>query len=114
MRNKQAVTEKLIKLLPDNKRPSIEEAMLTWWFNLRDTGGLRLTNTGYKVLKTDLELESWQFELKRSKNKRVILALDRRLKWPYYIERKHVEFFNSKEAMMAQMYPDLESWLKLY
>jgi len=88
--------------------------MLTWWFNLRDTGGLRLTNTGYKVLKKDLDLESWQFELKRSKNKRVILALDRRLKWPYYIEKKHVEFFNSKEAMMAQMYPDLESWLELY
>jgi hypothetical protein len=116
-RHKEALTKLLINQLPDGNQPNFEEAMLTWWFNIRDGGGLRLTKTGYRALKKDLKLETWRFEIKHSranKNKRLILALDRKLLWPYYMEKNWVEFFNSKEAMMAQMYPDLESFLNLY
>ena len=115
--HKQEITETLLALMPDNKRPSVEEAMLTWWFNIRDGGGLRLTKTGYNVLRKDLKLETWYFELKNArsnKNKRLILALDRKLQWPYYMEKNWVEFFSSKEAMMANLYPDLESFLSIY
>lgn len=116
-KHKQAITKLLINQLPDSKVVKLEEAMVTWWFNIRDGGGLRLTKTGYHVLKKDLKLETWRFELKHpraNKNKKLILALDRKLKWPYYMEKNWVEFFNSKEAMMAQMYPDLDSFLDLY
>ena len=116
MTNRQRITEKLIALIEQNP-PTVEEAMLTWWFNIREGGGLRLTDTGYKVLKKQLKLETWRFELNQPravKNKRLILALDRKLAWPYYMEKNWVEFFNSKEAMMAQMYPTLESFLELY
>ena len=116
-KNKQAITQELLALLPDNLRPNLEEAMVTWWFNIRENGGLRLTNSGYRALKKDLQLETWRFEINKpraTKNKRLILALDRKLNWPYYMEKSHVEFFSSKEAMMAQMYPTLESFLELY
>ena len=117
MPNKLHITEELLGYLPEEEKITVEQAMVTWWFNLRDGGGLRLTNTGYVALKKSIKLETWVFELKRpraTKNKRLILALDRKLKWPYYLDKNWVEFFNSKEAMMAQMYPDLESFLDLY
>jgi hypothetical protein len=117
MANKLEFTEELIAFLPDDHKISIEQAMVTWWFNLRDQGGLRLTNTGYTTLKTSLKLDSYKFDLSRPhawKNKRLILALDRKLKWPYYLEKSWVEFFSSKEAVMARMYPNLESFLDLY
>ena len=117
MRNKQAITEELVELLPVENKLRVEEAMVTWWFNLRDNGGLRLTNTGYKTLKKILELESYRFEINQPrafKNKRLILALDRKLKWPYYMEKNWVEFFSSTEAVLANMYPNLESFLGLY
>ena len=117
MPNKLRLTEELLGYLPDEEKITVEQAMVTWWFNLRDGGGLRLTNTGYTALKTSLKLETWRFELNKpraTKNKRLILALDRKLQWPYYLEKSWVDFFNSKEAMMAQMYPDLESFLELY
>lgn len=117
MRNKLHLTEELLGYLPDEEKITIEQAMVTWWFNLREGGGLRLTNTGYTALKTSLKLQSWRFEIDRPrafKNKRLVLALDRKLNWPYYMEKNWVDFFNSKEAMMAQMYPNLESFLELY
>jgi hypothetical protein len=117
MPNKLHLTEELLGYLPQEEKILIEQAMVTWWFNLRDEGGLRLTNTGYIALKKSIQLETWRFELNKpraTKNKRLILALDRKLKWPYYLEKSWVDFFNSKEAMMAQMYPNLETFLELY
>ena len=117
MRNKQVITEELIELLPVENRLRIEEAMVTWWFNLRENGGLRLTHTGYRALKSAIKLETYRFDLNQPrsvKNKKLILALDRKLQWPYYMEKSWIDFFSSKEAMLAKLYPDLENFLKLY
>jgi hypothetical protein len=49
--------------------------------------------------------------------KKIILDLDRKLAWPYYLDfnarkkRRRIIFFGSREAMMAAMYGDLEQWL---
>ena len=117
MRNKLHLTEELLGLLPSEEKIPFEQAMVTWWFNLRENGGLRLTNTGYATLRKSLKLETYKFELKQPRahqNKRLILGLDRKLQWPYYLNKQRLEFFSSKEATMAHLYQDLESWLKLY
>ena len=56
MPNKLHLTEELLGYLPDEEKITVEQAMVTWWFNLRDGGGLRLTNTGYTALKTSIKL----------------------------------------------------------
>jgi hypothetical protein len=117
MRNKIFLTEELLSYLPKEEKIPIEQAMLTWWFNLRENGGLRLTHTGYRALKSSIKLETYRFDLNQPrsvKNKKLILALDRKLKWPYYMEKSWIDFFSSKEAMLAKLYPDLENFLKLY
>ena len=100
---------------------SIESAMKTWWVNIRRDGGMRLTDLGYEVMHDLLHLESWELDLRDQERqiftKRLILDLDRKLEWPYYIQvnikRKvrRIVFFGSREAMMASLYGDLQRWL---
>ena len=88
-------------------------AFHSWWYNTRENGGMRLTSTGFKVLK-DLKFEYWDFVLPENfarKNKRIILGLDRKLQFPYYYGQKRLSFFGSQEAMMANLTGDLEQWL---
>jgi hypothetical protein len=112
--------------IPEDSREPIDQAMITWWANIRDDGGLRLTHHGYRMLKDVLGMQSWVLNLGdpddtgawRAKiNKRTVLALDRKLEWPYYLDfdarrrRRRIVFFGSQEAMMAQLYGDITAWL---
>jgi hypothetical protein len=127
MRNRKLeITTKLISQLPSGYQQNLDEAMMTWWANLRRDGGMRLTVHGYQMLHNVLKLESWQLDLSdqedsgvfRSRvDKRIVLDLDRKLEWPYYLDfnprkkTRRIVFFGSREAMMATMYGDLEQWL---
>jgi hypothetical protein len=116
--NKKEITQTLLELLPDWSDTATESAMNTWYMNIRPQGGMRLTAIGYTVLKT-LNLESWTVALpegKRGLNKRLLLDLDHKLQWPYYIDvkKKQLIFFSSREAMLANLYGDLQSFLKQY
>jgi len=112
--------------IPEHQRETVEQAMITWWTNIRRDGGMRLTTHGYQILHDVLKIESWQLDLSdQEKNgawraridKRMILDLDRRLEWPYYLDfnarkkTRRIVFFGSREAMMATMYGDLKKWL---
>lgn len=115
------IVQRLIPQVPVEYQQSIESAMLTWWANIRRSGGMRLTELGYEIMHDVLKLKSWELDLtdrdRQIFTKRVILDLDRKLEWPYYIEvgvkkkRRRIVFFGSQEAMMATMYGDLERWL---
>lgn len=113
--NKREITQHLLDLLPDT-RATLDQALKVWYMNIRDSGGLRLTSIGYAVLK-NLDIESWTLELDPKKiNKRLVLEMDRKLQYPYYIDikKKQLIFFSSREAMLANLYGDLESFLKQY
>ena len=64
-----------------------------------------------------LGLESWTLDLSSGIKKKIVLELDRKLQWPYYLDfnprkkTRRIVFFGSREAMMATMYGDLERWL---
>ena len=107
--------------IPLEYQQSPDHAMLTWWANIRRNGGMRLTDLGYEVMHDILKLESWELDLRAQDQKiftkQLIVDLDRKLEWPYYIEvsikrnRRRIVFFGSREAMMATMYGDLKQWL---
>ena len=122
---KLEIVARLRDSIPDNKKETIDQAMITWWANIRPEGGLRLTKHGYEMLHNVLKMESWSMDLAANDsgahrallNKRIILDLDHKLQWPYYIDFnsrkkiKRIVFFSSREAMMATMYGDLQKWL---
>jgi hypothetical protein len=121
MRDKIKLTQKLISQLPEERRISVETAKVSWWHNVRPTGGLRLTSTGWSALANDLDLEFYEYKITDpvAFNQHMILALDRKLQMPYYIVAtkgipKAVVFFDSKEAVLVNLYGDLEKFLDNY
>jgi hypothetical protein len=78
VRNKLALTQRLILQL-DKTDITVSQAMSTWWFNRRKTGGMRLTASGFAVFTTALDLAryEWQIQDPHAISQRVILALDR-------------------------------------
>ena len=115
MLNKLVLTQELITLYPD--APALDEAMVTWWQNIREDGGLRLTYKGYRVFSDCLELNSYTFELpEQLLTPRNLIALDRHMASPYYIvnNRKHnnMVMFGSREALMATLHGDMQRFIK--
>jgi hypothetical protein len=113
--SKHKLTLRLIELLPEDHRITLEEAMVLWYTNIRNNGGFRLTQNGYQALKI-LALESWSVplnDIKITMDKNLLLSLDRKLTYPYFIDykKKEIVFYSSKEAVMATMYGSIKNWL---
>jgi hypothetical protein len=121
VRDKRQLTQTLINLLPEEQRISVDSALPTWWYNLRKNGGMRLTGLGYHVFVDDLELEHYEYTIQDpvAFNQITILKLDRKLQTPYYIHAvkgvpKKIVFFGSREAVVANLYGNLEQFLDNY
>jgi hypothetical protein len=121
VRDKLQLTQTLVNLLPDSGRISIESALPIWWYNLRKTGGLRLTATGYQTFVNDLELENYEYTIDNPQlfNQQTILDLDRKMQMPYYIHvvkgiPKKIVFFGGREAVVINLYANLQQFLDNY
>ena len=121
MRDKLELTRQLVNQLPESDAITIEEARKVWWFNIRRNGGMRLTSQGYHAFRVLLNLTHYDFEISDPLgfDQRMILALDRKLKTPYYILSvkgipKKLIFFGSKEAVMVNLYGNLKKFLDNY
>jgi hypothetical protein len=121
VRDKKKLTQELVALLPKEQRISPELAFSSWWYNLRSTGGLRLTTAGYMTFIEYLDLTQYEFRIPDAHefNLRTVIALDRQLELPYYIVIKKgvpvsVIFFGSKEAMLVNLYGNLQKFLDNY
>jgi len=121
VRDKRKLTEELIALLPSEQRISLESAIPSWWFNLRRNGGMRLTAMGYQKFAKDLDLEHYSYSIDNPLlfNQHTILKLDRKMQMPYYIHAvkgipKEIVFFGSKEAVMVNLYQNLQQFLDNY
>jgi len=121
VRDKRKLTEELINLLPDEQRISTESALPAWWYNIRRNGGMRLTALGHQIFVERLELEHYSYSIDDPLlfNQTTILKLDRKMQMPYYISAvkgipKHIVFFGSREAVMVNLYGNLQQFLDNY
>lgn len=115
MITKQQYTQRLLESLPEDDRPTYEDACQSWWMNFRDGGGMRLTTAGFQAFAT-CDLETYAFDVPPNlvAMPRHLLTLDKKLDCPYYIrigKRPQIILFGSKQAIMLAMYNDLEKWL---
>jgi hypothetical protein len=121
VRDKRKLTEELVQQLDTDLGVTVKQAMRTWWFNIRKTGGMRLTGPGYQVFKEQLGLTHYDFAINDPTefNQELILDLDRKIQMPYYISAtkgipKKIVFFGSMEAVMVNLYGDLKKFLDNY
>lgn len=90
-----------------------ETALLLWWYNTRCSGGFRLTTRGYRAF-LKAGYITFDYTLKNNLSSKMLLSLDRKLQYPYYLYKDKLVLFSEKEAMMLQLYPDIETFLRLY
>jgi hypothetical protein len=121
VRYKRKLTEELVKQLDPDLGITFKRAMKTWWFNIRKNGGMRLTGPGYTTFTEQLDLAryEWPIQDPLAFNQHVILDLDRKMQMPYYISAtkgipKKIVFFGSQEAVMVNLYGDLQKFLDKY
>lgn len=121
VRDKKKLTETLVNQLDPDWGVTVKKAMHTWWFNLRSTGGMRLTSAGYYAFTEELDLEHYSYHVNDPTdiNQQMILNMDRKLQMPYYIHAvkgipKKIIFFGSREAMVTNLYGDLKKFLDNY
>lgn len=119
MSTKLNLTKELVKILSFENELNIDDVYSDIWRNLRQDGGFRLTNKGYELFSKYLELEHYTVDLNvPSVGIKMLLELDHKLKHPYYLHlyKNNVDliFFDSKEAMLANLYGDLKKFLDNY
>ena len=121
MRDKKKLTEDLIALLPEEHAIDLKTTVHTWWFNIRSNGGMRLTAIGYDTFVKQLNLEHYSYDIDNPMlfNQQTILKLDRKMQMPYYIHAvkgipKKIIFFGSREAVMVNLYGNLQQFLDNY
>ena len=113
MPDKQQLTQQLLNQLPADDRPSFEWALKSWWQDLRDDGGLRLSISGYDVFKF-LSIEQYEFDFTKVLSPSLLMTLNRKLDCPYYLKAGKTPkliIFGSQQAIMYAMYGDLEKFL---
>ncbi len=114
MNRKSEITQKILELLPDQHRVSLDTAMHTWWRNIRPQGGLALTERGLVIFKDLAEIECHEFVIPKDQmiNQGMLLRLDRGQEWPYHLDRKRrITFFGSKEAMMMALFGNFNNYV---
>jgi hypothetical protein len=87
---------------------TIKEYMPIWWQNTRskDTGGLRLTDEGLRMVIEDIELSTYDvpypadFEL----TTQTIIFLDQFIDCPYYMGRRGITVLNEKKALELHLF----------
>jgi hypothetical protein len=117
MRDKIKLTQQLLSALPPDNQISFDDAYNSWWHTKKPNSGLRLTKEGYQVFCNDLKITEYVFESTKPFKLKDLLLLDQRLTSPYWLGGKKnisISFFGSKEAMLIQLYGDLEKFLKNY
>lgn len=105
--------ETYTKIFLKQKNVSVTEATLAeympiWWQNTRvkEQGGLRLTDEGFRVVKEELELTTYDVPFPRDfeLTTNTIIWLDKFIDCPYYLDRGGIIVTNEKKAMELHLF----------
>jgi hypothetical protein len=122
--DKRQITARVLQEVdPDYTPEHLERAMDTWWRNIRENGGLCLTDAGLQAFR-DAGLQSYTFDM-GTKDKTVrwtinswiyTIGLDRKMPCPYYVTlNKHVHkvtLFDSRVATLIPLYGSIYEYIK--
>lgn len=113
---KQQLIAHVLDLMSPDSRPDADQALQLWFMNIRESGGMRLTRSGFDAL-TELNFEHWPIvvdDVKTRLKLPQLLGLDRKMQNPYYIDyrKRRLIFFGSRDAMMLTLCGDVNGFLR--
>ena len=106
---KESYTKVFLKSLEQSVNEiSLRSAMAEWWRNPRskDTGGMRLTEEGYRMMTEDLDISF--FEVPYAPNlhftTQIIIWLDNFIDCPYYLGKHSMFVTDEKKALELHLF----------
>ena len=94
---------------------------MTWWANIREDGGMGLTEDGFILFIDQLKLKHYDWELPAQSilGNRIVLAMDRKMEFPYYIKRPRgkkmkgmIYLFGERDAVMLNLCGSLSKFVE--
>jgi hypothetical protein len=86
---------------------NIKGSIMLWWQNTRNkgTGGLRLTEEGFDVLKK-VEIEHWDIPYPKEMvlTPQVIVFLDQFIDCPYYLSKRSIVVTSERKAVELSLF----------
>lgn len=124
-RLKIIITEAVLDQLPNrDKDYTVDDYIKLWWYTKFSGDGLRLTPAGDQAFR-DAEIEYFDTLLKISIAENswysFLAECNKKIKCPYYIglnkkelgrAEPYIRFYDSKIAMMVNLYGDIKSYLE--
>jgi len=119
MGRKLSLTKQILNAI--NNPPSEDLALMTWWMNIRETGGMGLTDEGFRIFTDVLEVMhyDWEFPDNKMLGNRIVLALDRKMEFPYYIKQPRgkktpgkIFLFGERDAVLINLCGDLTKFVE--
>jgi len=116
---KLSLTKQILATI--DKPLPIEIALSTWWTNIQETGGMGLTQHGFALFTQQLDIKSyeWDIEANSALGNRIVLALDRKMEYPYYIKRARgknskgkLYLFGERDAVMINLCGSLQKFVE--
>lgn len=108
MNPKVNITKKVLEILnPEYTEKDFKNSMLSWWQNFRqkDSGGLRLTEVGYKAfIQAGLKEYYIKFDNKIFYTNKLVIWLDQFIDCPFYITNKGIYVFGEKMAVQLVLF----------
>jgi hypothetical protein len=117
--DRRMIVEKVITIIkPEHTVFDIDNAMVTWWQNIRSTGGFGLTYAGSKAFES-AQIEYQEFDDGESSymgNVGMATGLDRKMTTPYYFyndqRRQKIKIYDGRIAMLVSLHESVSAYLK--
>lgn len=108
MNRKEVYTKLFLKELGmSTSDDNVKGSLMLWWQNTRnkDSGGLRLTEEGFDVVKK-IELEHWDipYPKEMSITPQVIIFLDQFIDCPYFLTNRSIVVTSEKKAVELSLF----------
>ena len=117
--DRSTVTERILSIIkPDYTSEELKTASVTWWQNIRSSGGFGLTYAGSRAFE-QAEIDYQEFNNGPSSfmgNMGLSTALDRKMPCPYYFYsdkgNQKIKIYDGRIAMIVSLTESVSAYLK--
>ena len=105
---KVEMTKAFLTAANEYDQNKLDKKVIDFWYNIRkkDSGGLRLTEYGYKYITQRAEIKEYKIDFSEqfAITPQVLLWLDNYINSPYYITKKWISVFSEKSAFELYLF----------
>lgn len=116
--DRKVIVKKILdNINTDYNQEDIKTAMKSWWTNIRENGGLRLSHTG-SIYFSMAGLTHWDIDITKNKNlfkkAKYQILLGTRLPTPFYLHSKttpYIRIYDSRIVVLINLHGGLLPYL---